>query len=368
MGLMLVGMVTVVLVLASLPVTANLEQSLDAQGGPDVLEKSRVWQEQPVPAESTVLWQPVEADPDRSQIHALVTEPEVERDRDGQSLSVREPQTGRAAAVCSSPEHQVDLECPFDRDGSAAGSWAHGDASVAGGGAAFARASVAAVDDWAGFAVWGAGFGLLAFLSLILFRVGGVWAVLRMVLPAGWRLDREQVHAHPTRRAILGHLEKHPGATAQELAETAGVRNRRAVYHLSILQREDCVSVRKVEGRKHYFARMAPKADCERLRLRAFARASRPGGQMLVLLARDPGATVSQVARRMGFAPGHAHYHLTKLAKEGLVDRLRRGRRVRHYLTTLGHELVADELRVQPGVSPGLAGSTKASDPAAASV
>lgn len=302
-------------------------------------------------------------------VQPMVAPSKVERDRDGERVHMTTTQTGREVSVCASKDHGLEFGCSLLQRGahdSSSGNGASADTKAAGG---VARAEVAPGGPWSELAVWGAGVSLLALLALVGVRLAGGWMFLRALLPAGWRLDQARVRSHPTRRVILSHLEKHPGATAQELAEAAGVRNRHAVYHLSILRREDFVNVHSVEGRKHYFMRMAPKADLERLRLRPLLRATRPTGRVLACLARGPGSTVSQVARVMGFSPGHAHYHLSKLEKEGLVERVRRGRRVRHYLTESGHEVVALQVQVEPGVAPGLSGSQngKGADPAATS-
>jgi predicted transcriptional regulator len=189
--------------------------------------------------------------------------------------------------------------------------------------------------------VWGTGVGLFAaFLGLLARVVGALW-FSKTLIPAGWRLDRHRVKEHPVRAQILEHLEVHPGATAQELADVAGVKNNRAVYHLEILKREELVCERLLEGRRHFFPYAAPAVEPERLRKRTLSRSGRPPARVLGFLQAAPGATVSRVADSLGFSLGHAHYHLKRLEGEGLIDRVRRGRRVRHYLSEEGREWVA---------------------------
>lgn len=211
------------------------------------------------------------------------------------------------------------------------------------GGEPFARSRTVLPDGGSDLLVWGAGVGMFAVLLGVLVRLFSVYFLGRgLFVPAGWRLDRDRVMNHPVRRDILDHLKKRPGATVQELADTAGVSNSRTAYHLSVLKREECVSERMVDGRRHFFLHAAPAVEPDRLRKRALGRADRAPGRVLTFLRQSPGATVSHVARSLGFSPGHAHYHLTRLEKEGLLDRVRRGRRVRHYLTSEGQETAAE--------------------------
>lgn len=204
----------------------------------------------------------------------------------------------------------------------------------------------AAVEEHRRAFVWAGGISLAALFSALVYWLFNLLVLGRGFVAAGWRLDRERVLDHPLRREIMERLQKRPGATVQELADLLGVQNARAGYHVSILRREEVVSHRMIDGRKHYFLASAPVVDEQRVRKRTLVRPGKAPGRVLSFLSASPGATVSQVARSLGFSTGHAHYHLSKLAGEGLLDRVRRGRYVRHYLTGLAREVLSEDVVV----------------------
>lgn len=157
----------------------------------------------------------------------------------------------------------------------------------------------------------------------------------------GSRLERGDVADHPVRRRMLDHLGLHPGATTSELARVAGVAAGRATYHLSILEREGVVRSRRIDRRRRFFPQGAPRVDDAELAVRDLALPERQTGRIVAILGRSPGVTLSELARLLKMSPGQTHYHVTKLHEGGLVDRVRRGRRVRHYLNSAGRSLEA---------------------------
>jgi predicted transcriptional regulator len=65
-------------------------------------------------------------------------------------------------------------------------------------------------------------------------------------------LRRERVAEHPTRRALLDHLRKHPGTTISELCRAVGAKWGTVQHHLFMLQRAGRVSS-VAEGRERNF-------------------------------------------------------------------------------------------------------------------
>lgn len=181
-----------------------------------------------------------------------------------------------------------------------------------------------------------------------------VWIGHRLLpLAAGARLERDEVRAHPVRRQMLEHLEAHPGATAVALAEAVGIGCGRALYHLAILEREQVVRARRLDRRRRFFPMGAPRIEDAEVAARDLARPERQTGRIVHILRHSPGTTLTELARLLGMSPGQTHYHVSKLDEVGVLYRVRRGRRVRHYLTTEGQALVS---RVQRLMRPDVAG------------
>lgn len=168
------------------------------------------------------------------------------------------------------------------------------------------------------------------------------WVASRAVWVAGGaRLERHEVGQHPLRRLMLDHLREHPGSTAGALAHAAGIGCGRAVYHLAILEREQAVRAKRLDGRRRFFVYGAPRVADEDVAARDLVRPEKQTGRVLGILRRAPGTTLSELARLLGMSPGQAHYHVSKLDDVGFLYRVRSGRRVRHYLTGQGHEVYA---------------------------
>lgn len=166
-------------------------------------------------------------------------------------------------------------------------------------------------------AVGGVGVGLgIAFAKLQSFR----WRWLALLAPLYTRLARQQILEHGTREAIYGHIEANPGVHLRELQRALDLKHGTMLHHLGMLRRQGFVKVvRDGPHLRHYLTGTALRVE-GRDPLR---------DEVVDHIAANPGVTNAAVAAALGKRPSLTHYHVERLAEEGVIVKERAGREVR---------------------------------------
>ena len=114
------------------------------------------------------------------------------------------------------------------------------------------------------------------------------------------------------RNAILEAVLQKPGQTFQELRAIAGVSRNAARHHLDQLIRNGAIEERIFKKRMIYVPHNA-KVDAAILV---------PQGtrQVALSIQNSPGATVTELAKRLGISRGTASYHVKRCQEAGLVQ------------------------------------------------
>ena len=137
------------------------------------------------------------------------------------------------------------------------------------------------------------------------------------------------------RRAAFDAVREHPGAHLRDLARTLGIDPRHAQYHLDRLQQAGLVTIVQDGGfTRHYprtFEGLARDAHSAAEK-RALTALRKPLSlrAILVLLAQGPLA-LQALAAALAVAPSTISYHLTRMADDGVVQRLGAGQSDRLY-------------------------------------
>lgn len=144
------------------------------------------------------------------------------------------------------------------------------------------------------------------------------------------RLEREGLFEHDARDRLYALIRESPGASLQELVADIGAGRNAVTYHLRVLEREGFVTSRREGRRRLYFpagatgVTAADSAVCAAL-AHETARAIAEG------VAAAPGLDQQSLCRAVGVQPSLAHWHVERLEKAGLVERVKEGRRVRYF-------------------------------------
>ncbi len=145
-------------------------------------------------------------------------------------------------------------------------------------------------------------------------------------------------------RAEVYHQIRHtPGVYVQELADRTGFARSTVRYHLRVLTREHLVTREKVHGRVRYFP-----IGTDEPKLSA-ALSNEATSTILFAVEEFEPVTVSSVAEEVDRAPSTVSYHLSRLAEDGLVDRVRNGDSVLTSLTPEVRKTLGSRVEVMEG-------------------
>ncbi|QLG64017.1 helix-turn-helix domain-containing protein [Halorarum salinum] len=121
----------------------------------------------------------------------------------------------------------------------------------------------------------------------------------------------------PTRRAILEHIEAHPGVHFSELVRNLDVASGQVQYHLRKLLSNGQVAETYLYGRTHYYP---PEYDAWERGALALFRRETAREILLHLLERGP-STPRDVVGSLDIARSTLEWHLEHLVEQGLVDK-----------------------------------------------
>lgn len=174
------------------------------------------------------------------------------------------------------------------------------------------------------------------------------------------RIPPSDVLSSDVRRRVYQLVQAEPGLSLSELAQRAALSWGNTVHHLSVLKRSGLVvSLRHGRYRRWFAAgavEQGQRGQVAALRNPVSARVAR-------LVLEVPGLSQKQLADRMAMSPQAVHWHLARLAQAGLVQRVREGREVRHYVAA-APPAVAMPATVTPAtVTPAAAGPGPALQP-----
>lgn len=143
------------------------------------------------------------------------------------------------------------------------------------------------------------------------------------------RIPTSEVLASEPRRRLFELVQAEPGLSLSELSAKAALSWGNTVHHLSVLKRAGLVTSLRHGRYRRWFAcgalEQERRGQVAALRNATSARVAR-------LILAQPGMSQKQLADALAMTPQAAHWHLVRLSQAGLVERVREGREVRHYV------------------------------------
>ena len=132
-----------------------------------------------------------------------------------------------------------------------------------------------------------------------------------------------------TKEALRSLLHARPGLTPAEAARTLDVDPTTALYHLRRLASEGRIAVSGGPRTRRYWP-PGPRSA----RTPPPPRSAREVAPLLDALRQTPGATQSELSRRLGVPRATVAGRLVRLRREGVVTATRQGREVRLHLAS----------------------------------
>ncbi len=146
------------------------------------------------------------------------------------------------------------------------------------------------------------------------------------------RLKRDELLDNPARRAVYEHVKANPGATLTATMDAAGLGWGTTVYHLQRLHKAQFVVADRVAGGRRFWVQGATTAP-ERHAAGALVHGTAQAVHALV--EARPGIAQEDVCAALDLTASAASKNLAKLARAGLVTRVKDGRRVRYHAKSL---------------------------------
>jgi predicted transcriptional regulator len=154
----------------------------------------------------------------------------------------------------------------------------------------------------------------------------GKWALISMILPLYTRLKKEELLDQPTRYKIYGYILGNPGAYFLLMRQVLELGSGQLVYHLKQLEDAELIYSRIDGAKKRFYPANVPKpkdgthhfSDIEE--------------KMLGIIKDNSGIVQKKIAYKMGVSRQVAGYHLTNMARSGVINKEVDGRKTRYYL------------------------------------
>ncbi|HEX9816753.1 MAG TPA: helix-turn-helix domain-containing protein [Candidatus Thermoplasmatota archaeon] len=163
------------------------------------------------------------------------------------------------------------------------------------------------------FASVAAGAGLLGWLAW--------WSGIlqRWLVPVGLffvRVEPEQAANHLTRAQLLDELGKQRVTSTGELRDRLAINHGTMLWHLRMLERLDVVRSRRAGRIRVWYRRDQKSPTREEILV-----GNTPDRKTLLdMISKEPGISLSMLARATGLAKSSVHRHIAALANAGLVE------------------------------------------------
>jgi len=165
---------------------------------------------------------------------------------------------------------------------------------------------------------------LLAYL-LRLFVPGNLPLISGLV-----KLHRKELLVNASRNLIYRTIRENPGINPSEIERMTNLTNKNVAYHLNkLLDYHLIVDVKSANG-KGYFRNSSTDSSSERM-LRLHSK--NPTERMIIaILSSNPGISRKEIGSIAGISGPSVSWHISRLEKDNIVEKIREGTIVHHYI------------------------------------
>jgi len=190
----------------------------------------------------------------------------------------------------------------------------------------------------------------VAGLGALLVLVGLAWRLRlapRVLVALGLysRLTKEKLGENRHRRALADIISNGPGVETADLIKRIGLDGGTAEYHLQVLEREGVVKSLHVGRTRTWYSAGTPAPTPAQQALRDPTRAL-----ILDIVTREPGITMTRLARMTGKSKAATHAHIHTLLGARVLEARREG--IRRRLRASSEDPSEARSSIQPAASP----------------
>lgn len=150
------------------------------------------------------------------------------------------------------------------------------------------------------------------------------------------RLSETVILSNERRRKIYEYLKKHPGVHLRKIMKHFGLGVHAAKWHLSILEHSSFISHDRC-GRYLIFYPTGKRPSRLQVQIR-IALLNKNTAKILGFIASNPGITQVMICRQLKLPKNTVNYHVQKLTKQGIIEKIKCKRNVRLYVTEAKHK------------------------------
>ena len=140
-----------------------------------------------------------------------------------------------------------------------------------------------------------------------------------------------------TKDRVYGFIVRHPGSYFREVLRSLGIGTGNLQYTLEALEREGRITTIRVGSYKHFYS---SDMDEEKKKILGVLSQESPR-DILLFLARKPGACQTDVAREIKCSSPTARWYLVRLESLGLIWSRKQGAEVKYHANTSVPELAS---------------------------
>lgn len=164
----------------------------------------------------------------------------------------------------------------------------------------------------------------LAYLLWRAVKAGGMLAFI----PLATHLKASELLNDPHRKAIYTLITNEPGIATKDIADRLGLAWGTVTHHLLKLEKGRFVVSQKFGKYRRYFINGSGIEQKETVAVLKVART----GDVVEYVRANPGASQKEVSHGMGVSSSTVLWHVKRLMKVGVIDKIRDGKSVRYFV------------------------------------
>ena len=175
----------------------------------------------------------------------------------------------------------------------------------------------------AGFVIGTGLFGLALFgmrSEVLRFKLLG------LLIPLYSKLKKSKIEKG-VRHEILGYLKAKPGANYSELKRNLDLNDGSLVHHLRVLEREEKVYSKKMGKYKLFYVSSYRRQASIKDYISPFQL------RIMEIILANPGIIPKKLSQILDRSPTDMSYHLGELARNGLLEKRKKGRHIHYYIS-----------------------------------
>ena len=150
------------------------------------------------------------------------------------------------------------------------------------------------------------------------------------LIPGLVKLQRKELLVNASRNLIFRAIRENPGINPAEIERMTNLTNKNVAYHLNkLLDYQLIVDMESANG-KGYFRNTSTDSSSERM---LCLHSKNPTERTIIaILSSNPGISRKEIGRIAGISGPSVSWHISRLEKDNIVEKIREGTLVHHYL------------------------------------